>query len=62
MRADSTNGYVSEFQVYIGKEDGSSECELGERVIKDLTRKLKFKNYHVYYDNFLPVSHSSKIC
>ena len=52
MRADSTNGYVCEFQVYVGKEKGSSEYKLGERVIKDLTRKLKYKYYHVYCDNF----------
>ena len=52
MRADSTNRYVSEFQIYVGKEKGSVESKLGERVIKDLTRKIKPKNYHVFCDNF----------
>ena len=30
MRADSTNGYIPEFQVYVGKEKGPSEYKLGE--------------------------------
>ena len=30
MRADSTNGYVSEFQIYVGKEKGSVENKLGQ--------------------------------
>ena len=35
MRADSTNGYVSEFQIYVGKEKGSVESKLGERVMRE---------------------------
>ena len=38
MRADSNNGYVSQFQVYVGKET-SAEIGLGARVVKDLTQK-----------------------
>ena len=34
MRADSHNGYVSEFQVYVGKS-GDSEKGLGSRVVKN---------------------------
>ena len=52
MRADSTNGYVSEFQIYVGKEKGSVESNLGERVRKDLMRKIQHKNYHLFCDNF----------
>ena len=53
--ADSHNGYFHQFQVYTGKE-GSGEKQLGQRVIKDLTKHLKGK-HHVFFDNFfLPVS------
>jgi hypothetical protein len=38
-------------QVYTGKE-GSGEKQLGQRVVKDLTRLLKGKNHHVFFDNF----------
>ena len=51
MRADSMNGYVSEFQVYVGKEK-SSEKGLGPRIVKDLTRKVTHRNFHIYCDNF----------
>ena len=51
MRADAVTGYISQFQVYVGKEV-STEMELGARVVKDLTRTLVNKNYHVFCDNF----------
>ena len=51
MRADSHNGYVSEFQVYVGKT-GDSEKGLGSRVVKDLTKKISKQYYHIYFDNF----------
>ena len=51
-RADSINGYVSQFQVYLGKIGGKSEKQLGERVVKDLTRPLVGKFYTVYCDNY----------
>ena len=49
--ADSHNGYFHTFQVYTGKE-GSGEKQLGQRVVKDLTKELKGKKHHVYFDNF----------
>ena len=49
--ADSHNGYFHKFQVYTGKE-GSGEKHLGQRVVKDLTRHLKGRNHHVFFDNF----------
>ena len=48
---DSENGYASNLQVYIGKEE-SAEKGLGSRVVKDLTRHLKDKHHHVFFDNF----------
>ena len=52
MRADSVTGYISQFQVYVGKQTTSSEKGLGSRVVKDLTRSLTHRYYHVYCDNF----------
>ena len=51
MRSDM-NGYVCEFQMYIGKIANVAEKNLGERVIKDLSQTLKNKNYHIYFDNY----------
>ena len=51
MRADAINGYVSEFQVYTGKEV-STEKGLSTRVVKDLTRSIAGKNHHIYCDNY----------
>ncbi len=42
--ADAVNGYVSEFQVYLGKQGNRSEKYLGERVVKDLTSVNLFKS------------------
>ena len=52
VRADSTNGYISQLQVYAGKIGKKSEKSLGERVVKDLTRTLVGKNYTIYCDNY----------
>lgn len=49
--ANSHNGYFHTLQVYTGRE-GSAEKQLGQRVVKDLTRLLKGKNHHVFFDNF----------
>ena len=51
VRDDSVNGYVSEFQVYHGKQ-GQRETRLGERVVKDLSRALVGKYYTIYCDNY----------
>ena len=37
--------------MYTGIE-GNGEKQLGQRVVKDLTRFLKGKNHHVFFDNF----------
>uniref|UniRef100_A0A1X7TJJ1 PiggyBac transposable element-derived protein domain-containing protein n=1 Tax=Amphimedon queenslandica TaxID=400682 RepID=A0A1X7TJJ1_AMPQE len=49
-RADSTNGYISRFQVYTGKED-SSEVGLGNRVVKDLTSDIHHRSHQVFCDS-----------
>ena len=41
VAADSTNGYFSHFEVYIGKKGNSVEQGLGARVVKTLTSRLK---------------------
>ena len=54
VRADSSNGYFSEFSVYEGRsetESGSVEG-LGSRVVKKLTRNITGKFHHVFFDNF----------
>ena len=51
-RADSRNGYFSQFEVYTGEKKGADEYQLGARVVKDLTKELQGKWHHVYFDNF----------
>ncbi|XP_050403546.1 piggyBac transposable element-derived protein 3 [Patella vulgata] len=51
MRADPTNGYVNEFQVYTGREKQTSEIGLSSRVVLDLTRKVQFQNMIVNVDD-----------
>ena len=51
--ADSSNGFVSEYQVYTGKQqDGTPEENLGYRVVHDLTRNFTGKNHDVFFDNY----------
>ena len=40
--ADSTNGYISNFEVYTGKGE-TTEHALGARVVKKLTQPLQKK-------------------
>ena len=49
--AVSRNGYLSNFEVYTGATDGSSEG-LGASVVKRLSTSLRSKGYHLYFDNF----------
>eukprot|EP00112_Aurelia_sp_Birch-Aquarium-sp1_P015019 Seg3293.2 transcript_id=Seg3293.2/GoldUCD/mRNA.D3Y31 product="PiggyBac transposable element-derived protein 4" protein_id=Seg3293.2/GoldUCD/D3Y31 len=52
-RADSANGFVSEFEVYVGRPNGGGrEVELGRKVVSRLTEKIRGKNHHVYFDNY----------
>ena len=53
MAADSSNGYVLNFDVYLGKE--ANQCRiygLGYDVVTKMIRPFMNKNHHVYFDNF----------
>ena len=50
--ADSKNGYLSNFQVYTGKEPGTAEVGLSYRVVYDLMQPYLNKGYKLYTDNF----------
>ena len=50
-RADATNGYISEFYVYTGKEGNRAEVNLGAKVVMTLTKNLTNYYHHVYFDN-----------
>lgn len=50
--AESLTGYVSNFQIYTGKEQGRSETGLSSRVVFDLMTPFLDKGYHLYVDNF----------
>lgn len=53
VRADSHNGYFSQFEVYQGKGSNTTpELGLGGSVVKTLTRPLVGKFHHVFMDNF----------
>ena len=52
VRADSHNGYISEFECYTGKKGDTSEVGLGGSVVTRLTRDLVGKNHHIYMDSF----------
>nr|CAH7734315.1 unnamed protein product [Callosobruchus chinensis] len=51
VRADDS-GFVCEFQIYTGKVGDLPEKDLGGRVVRDLTKDLKNKNYKVFFDNY----------
>ena len=52
MRADSSNGDVSAFDVYTGKKGDTAEKGLGAKVVKGLTEQLYGTYCHVYFDNY----------
>ena len=51
-RADSRNGYMCEFQIYMGAQSSGEGVSLGERVVLDLSQRLQGLHYHLYFDNF----------
>eukprot|EP00795_Rhopilema_esculentum_P011085 gene11085-19949_t len=53
-RADSKNGYVCEFEVYVGKPGGNHgrEKELGRKVVEGLTTNICGRYHHLYFDNY----------
>ena len=53
VRADAWNGYFCELEVYTGKaEDGTTECNLGERVVLKPTEKIARLNHQVFIDRY----------
>ena len=52
MRADATNGFVSQLEVYTGKVEVKAEKGLGKHVVENLTRILVGKHHEIYFDNF----------
>ena len=53
MRADPVNAYCNEFEVYTGRvQQDRPERGLGERVVKELSVKLRGGNYVVNNDNY----------
>ena len=56
-RADSTNGYVDNFVVYMGKPDDGPTKNLGYKVVMEVCRDILGKGYHVYCDNYFTSVH-----
>ena len=54
MITDSSNGYVLNFDVYLGKEHGVRRhiYGLGYEVVTKLVRPVMNRNHHVFFDNF----------
>ena len=48
---DSSNGYFSRFEVYTGRK-ADRQVGLGAHVVQTLTKELKNKYHHVYFDNY----------
>ncbi len=49
--ADANLGYIYNWKLYCGKEEGGRE-PLGHRVVTGLLAGLERKGYHVYFDNY----------
>lgn len=45
-------GYVSNFEIYTGKQTDKPETDLGKRVVLDMTKGLEGSGHHVYFDNY----------
>lgn len=60
---DSTNGYLSNFDVYTGASGTNVRDEggLGPSVVKRLIEPFKGKEHFVFYENFFPLLISQKI-
>ena len=53
MAADSSNGYILNFNTYLGKEVGQTLTHgLGYRVVTRLVQPFMNKNHHIFFDNF----------
>ena len=52
VMAESSTGYVSNFQVYTGREGGSSEKGLAHRIVMDLAGPYFGSQLSIFMDNF----------
>jgi len=53
MAADSSNGYVFNFDTYLGKDPSRPLVHgLGYHVVTKLVQPVMNRNHHVYFDNF----------
>ena len=50
--ADACNGYITNFQVYTGKQRDATKKGLGANVVKTLTKPYTHSFRHVFFDNF----------
>ena len=50
--ADSNNGYFMDMQVYVGKENATTDHGLGERVVLHLTAPFHGRNHRIFCDNY----------
>ncbi|RUA04709.1 MAG: hypothetical protein DSY43_05900, partial [Gammaproteobacteria bacterium] len=53
MAADSSNGFVLDFNFYLGKEAGPALIHgLGYRVVTKLIQPFMNRNHHIFFDNY----------
>ena len=59
VRADAVTGYFCDFDVYVRKpSDGTTtEVGLGERVVLQLSERLRGGNYQLFCDNYFITCH-----
>ena len=56
VAADSSNGYVSNFSVYLGQEGNEHRIHgLGYDVVMKMATPFLNKNWHIFFDNFFRV-------
>ena len=53
VKADSSNGFVSQFVVYTGRDETANPgVPLATRVVQNLMESNLYLNHHLYVDNF----------
>lgn len=57
MRCDSLSGYVYDFYIYCGKEDGPTIGTLGERVVHNLAKTIRHPDVTLCFDRFFTSVH-----
>lgn len=46
------NGYTNDYKIYLGKHDEMQGQYLRERVVKHLSKPLKWKGHHLFFDRY----------